>query len=112
MLYEVITKTQCCAHGPVDQGMFACDQRFADNGFKMLFNGIVFGNTAAEYDLFFRNILLEQGVGNVSGKPVAKSVTDLFEIITLLLGMDQIRLCKHRAPGGDIRPPAAVFKGQ
>ena len=30
-IHDVISKTQCCAHGPVDQGMFACDQGFADN---------------------------------------------------------------------------------
>ena len=92
--------------------MFAFDKGLADNGFKMLFNGIIFGNTAAEYDIFFRDILLEQRVGNVPGKPVAKPVTDLLKIIALLLGMDQVCLCKDCTPGGDIRALTLVFKGQ
>ncbi len=42
---------------------------------------------------------------------MAEAVTDLFYVVSFLLGMNQVGFGKHRAPGGNVGPGMLIFQG-
>ena len=92
-----VSHEKCRPNGPVNARL-VYDDLLSGDGCDMMNHRPVMGYTAREDDRVKQLPVHRECIHNVLCKPVAQPVTDLFQGIPFLLGVNQIGFCKNGTP--------------